>query len=68
MCEICDNFEDKKEKGKVQVNKNFILHEESIGIFHSRYRVTIIEKSEFHIYRVIILGAHEFDKKIKMYL
>ena len=43
MCELCDIIPDKDKKGRITVNKCFVLHEEVIGVFHKKCYIPTIE-------------------------
>ena len=36
MCELCDIIPDKDKKGRIIMNKCFVLHEEVIDVFHEK--------------------------------
>ena len=37
MCELCENKQDKDNRGKIIVKKSFVLHEEVIDVFHDLF-------------------------------
>lgn len=58
-CDICDHFEDQKEKYNLQIHKCFLPNGEIIGIFHGEFYVPVVEKNIFNISRVSLLRTHE---------
>ena len=59
MCGLYDNIQDKENRGRVMVNKCFVLHEEVIDVFHNKFYITTIEKLSFNLSHVRILGSME---------
>ena len=64
MCELCDTINEKYKKGKIMVNKCFVLHEEILDVSHEYFNTPTIEKKLFHIAHIRILGSMECGKTI----
>ena len=62
MCELCDNILDKYKRGRIMVNKCFVVHEKVIDVFHENFYIPTIEKLSFHLDHVRILGSMECGK------
>ena len=41
-CEFCDNILDKDKRGRIMVNKFYVIHEEVIDVFHEKYYIPTI--------------------------
>ena len=57
--EICDNIQDKDNRVIIMANTCFVFHEEVIDVFHNKIYTPTIEKLQFHLTRVRILGSIE---------
>ena len=56
-CKLCDSILDKDKKGILLVRKCFVIYDEVIDVFHEKYYIPTIEKLQFHLAHVQILGS-----------